>query len=386
LFSEVNVLDVLIALFVLVLIVRGARTGFLAGAFSLAGVVLGAAVGSRLAPLILSSNEDPVFRAGVTLASILAFAVLGDVLARMVGASLRSRLNGSVPTALDGFGGAALGLTLALVLVWLTGIFALQSPVFSNVQPSVQQSRILQALEERMPSQVLADAVSRLDPIPQIQGPDAEVSDPNTGIARDPQVLDAADSMVKVTGLACGYGVEGSGWVASPELVVTNAHVVAGQDSTRVQLGGTGARLPASPVLFDPRNDIAILRVDGLDADPLKLAAPDPGKSVAVLGFPGNGPLDIEAGRTGSTRRVLSGNAYGRGPVERLVTSFRVSVKPGNSGGPAVNADGEAVSTIFASRANSPNTGYGIPSRLVRQHLQQAQQRQTPVPNGTCAP
>lgn len=385
-FSGVGILDLLIALFVLVLVVRGARTGFLAGAFSLAGVVLGAAVGSRLAPFILSENEDPLFRAGLTLASILAFAVLGDVLARMIGGSLRSRIRGSFPTALDGIGGAALGLALALVLVWLAGIFALQSPIFSGVQPSVQQSSILQALKERMPSQVLADAVSQLDPIPQIQGPEVEGPDPNAGVARDPQILDAAESTVKVTGLACGYGVEGSGWVAAPELVVTNAHVVAGQDSPRVQLGGTGARLPAYPVSFDPRNDLAILRVDGLDAEPLPLAAPESGESVAALGYPGNGPLDVEAGRTGTTQRVLSGNAYGRGPVERLVTSFRVSVRPGNSGGPAVNADGEAVSTIFASRANSPNTGYGIPSSLVRQDLQVAQQRQAPVSNGTCAP
>jgi S1-C subfamily serine protease len=380
----VSVLDLFIVLFVVLVVARGARTGFLAGVFSLVGVVLGVSLGSRLAPLLVPENESLVFRAGVTLASILAFAVLGDVLARAIGGSIRSRLRGSASTSLDGLGGAALGLALSLTLVWVVGLFVLQAPPLAGLHPSVKKSQILQALNERMPSQFFTEAVSKLDPLPQIRAPQANVEDPDTGIVADPEVVGAASQAVRVTGIACGYGVEGSGWVGAPNLVVTNAHVVAGETTTYVQVGGTGVRKPAETVLFDEKNDIAVLRVRRLNMPPLTLADPEPGETVAVLGFPENGPLDIRPGRTGETRRVISTDAYNDGPVERTVTSFRVYVRPGNSGGPAVNDDGEVVSTIFASRADSSNSGYGVPAQLIQQHLDSVPQRAQPVSTGEC--
>lgn len=365
--------------------VRGARTGFLSGAFSLAGVALGAILGSRLAPVLLSESEDPLFRAAITLACILAFAILGDALARSAGGALRSRLTGPATSTADGAGGAALGLALSMVLVWVGGLFALQMPPLASLQPSIERSQILQTLNQRMPSQMVARAVAQFDPLPELQGPEAKVPDPEAGIARDPQVLRAAESTVRVTGVACGYGVGGSGWVAAPETVVTNAHVVAGESITRVQVEGSGPSLPAEVRLFDRKNDVAILHVEDLEARPLQTASPRPGESAAVIGFPENGPLDVQPGRTGDTRRVLSGDAYNQGPVEREVTSFRVNVRSGNSGGPAVNEDGQVVSTIFASRADSGSSGYGIPPSIVNQRLQTADARSEPVSTGPCA-
>lgn len=383
--SNLSLLDFFILFFALLLVVRGARTGFLAGAFSLAGVALGAMLGSRLAPVLLSENEDPLFRTALTLACILAFAVLGDALARSVGSSLRSRLTGPATSAADGVGGAALGLALSMVLVWVAGLFALQVPPLTGFQPSIERSQILQTLNQRMPSQLVTQAVSRFDPLPQLQGPQANVPEPEAGVASDPEVLRAAESAVRVTGVACGYGVGGSGWVAAPETVVTNAHVVAGEDVTRVQPEGAGPSLPAEVMVFDRTNDVAVLRVEGLDAEPLETATPVPGGSSAAIGFPDNGPLDIQPGRTGDTRTVLSGDAYNQGPVERAVTSFRVDVRSGNSGGPAVNADGEVIATIFASRADSVESGYGIPSAVVNGLLETAQSRTEPVDSGPCA-
>jgi S1-C subfamily serine protease len=382
---NLNPLDLVIILFAVILVIRGARTGFLSGAFSLAGVALGAIVGSRLAPVLLSESEDPLFRAAITLACILAFAVLGDALARSAGGALRSRLTGPATSTADGAGGAALGLALSMVLVWVGGIFALQMPPLASLQPSIEGSQILQSLNQRMPSQMMGRAVAQFDPLPELQAPAADVPEPESGIASDPQVLRAAKSTVRVTGVACGYGVGGSGWVAAPETVVTNAHVVAGESVTRVQVGGSGRSLPAEVRLFDRRNDVAILHVEGLEARPLQTAAPRPGGSAAVIGFPENGPLDVQPGRTGDTRRVLSGNAYNQGPVEREVTSFLVNVRSGNSGGPAVNGNGQVVSTIFASRADSGESGYGIPPSIVNQRLQTAQARSEPVSTGPCA-
>lgn len=378
-------LDVLIALFVLLAVLRGARTGFLAGVFSLVGVVVGASVGSRIATSLVPSEGNPIYGIGVTLISVVAFAVLGEVLARLVGGTLRNRLSNPASTALDNIGGGALGLVLSLVLVWAVGTLTLESPPLASLHPAVEESKILSSLDKRMPAGLLIRAVAELDPLPEIRGPEPDVAPPEGGIVSDPDVRAAARRAVRVTGVACGYGVEGSGWVAARNLVVTNAHVVAGEAATRVQPGGAGHGLRAEVVLFDEKNDVAVLRVRRLGLRPLPLAEPRPGEPAAVIGFPQNGPLDVQPARTGETDRVYSGDAYNEGPVERIVTGFRVFVRPGNSGGPAVNADGEVVSTIFASRADSSNVGYGIPSQLVQRHLNVAAERTEPVSTGGCA-
>jgi S1-C subfamily serine protease len=378
-------LDILIALFVLLAVLRGARTGFLAGVFSLVGVAVGASLGSRIATSLVPDGGNPIYGVGVTLISVVAFAVLGEVLARLVGGALRNRLSNPASTALDNLGGGALGLALSLVLVWAVGTLTLQSPPLSGIHPAVEESRILGSLDERMPAGLLIRAVAELDPLPEIRGPEPEVAPPEQGIVSDPDIRSAARRTVRVTGVACGYGVEGSGWVVARNLVVTNAHVVAGEAATRVQPGGVGRGLRAEVILFDERNDVAVLRVRRLGLHPIPLAPPRPGEPAAVIGFPQNGPLDIQPARTGETERVYSGDAYNEGPVERVVTGFRVFVRPGNSGGPAVNADGEVVSTIFASRADSSDVGYGIPSQLVQRHVSVAAERTEPVSTGGCA-
>ena len=378
-------LDFFIALFMVLTVLRGARTGFLAGVFSLVGVVLGASLGSRVALYLLPEGESPALGAGITLISILAFAAFGEVVARTAGGALRDRLSSSTSATLDGLGGAALGFALSLVLVWAVGVFALQSPPLAGVHPAVKESRILQALNARMPSDLLMRAVAELNPLPQIRGPEADVPVPNEQIASDPEVLAAGSRTVRVRGIACGYGIEGSGWVAAPDLIVTNAHVVAGETVTRVQPGGTGLPRRAEVVLFDEKNDVAILRADNLGLNPMPLAAPEEGDAAAVLGFPESGPLDVQPARTGATRRVISSDAYNRGPVERTVTSFRVYVRPGNSGGPVVNEDGEVVATVFASRANSEDSGYGIPSHIIQRRLATATELTEPASTGKCA-
>jgi S1-C subfamily serine protease len=384
-FAGLSVLDLFIAIFVVVSVMRGARTGFLAGVFSLVGVVVGASVGSRVAHSLMPDGGNPIYGAGITLGSILAFSVLGEVVARSMGGSIRNRLSSPASATLDGLGGALLGFALSLVLVWAVGFFALQSPSLAVLQPAVQDSKILQTLKERMPSGLLTRAVADLQPLPKIHGPEPEVAAPEGNIVNDPDVQAASGRTLRVTGIACGYGVEGSAWVAGQDLAVTNAHVVAGETATRVQIGGAGRYLPAEVVAFDERNDIAVLRVDGLGLDPLPLAAVRIGEPAAVIGFPKNGPLDIKPARTGTTQRVVSTDAYDNGPVERIVTSFRVHVRPGNSGGPAVDAEGRVVSTIFASRTDSENFGYGVPSRIVQRDLRTAASHTTPISTGGCA-
>src|SRR5581483_7935335 len=173
-------------------------------------------------------------------------------------------------------------------------------------------------------------------------GPAADVSRPSRGIVGAAGVRRAAPSVVRVVGTACGLGVEGSGWVAAQNIVVTNAHVVAGETDTTVQLGGHGLGMRAYAIDFDPHDDIAILRVQGLSERPLKMASSArSGTSAAILGYPLEGGFVARPGRVGQTETVRTEDAYGHGPVTRPIVSLRGVVKPGNSGGPMVDAAGK---------------------------------------------
>jgi S1-C subfamily serine protease len=243
----------------------------------------------------------------------------------------------------------------------------------------------LKALNNALPpSGVILQALARFDPFPSINGPSANVAPPDPKVARDPDVAAARRSVLRVLGTACGLGVQGSGWVAGNGIVVTNAHVVAGQDDTTVQVGGEGPGLDAQAVWFDPRNDLSILRVPGVAGLPaLRMnVSAQPGTAAAVLGFPENGPFTVTPARLGQTTTVVTQDAYGRGPVERTITSLRAQVRPGNSGGPAVDRSGRVLATIFAAATSRQRTGFGVPDTLVRDALRRAHGL---VDTGPCA-
>ena len=210
-------------------------------------------------------------------------------------------------------------------------------------------------------------------------GPIAIVPAPDPKLLRRPEVRAAEPSVVRVVGTACGLSVEGSGWVARPETVVTAAHVVAGEHDTSVETFSSRTQLRATVISFDTRNDIAVLHVGGLGARPLPLVDPQPGTAVAILGYPEDGPFDAEPGRIGGTVTVFSEDAYGH-PVTRTITSLRGFVRHGNSGGPAVDAQGRVQTTVFAARVGS-KSGYGVPAEPVRKALAQGD---SPVSTSTC--
>jgi S1-C subfamily serine protease len=152
-------------------------------------------------------------------------------------------------------------------------------------------------------------------------------------------------------------------------VVVTNAHVVAGEDDTEVETRD-GESHDATPVHYDPSNDLALLRVDGLDPPPLRIVGdPETGTSGAVLGYPEDDPFTIEPARLGPTGTVISQDSYGRGPVPRQLTSLRGHVRSGNSGGPMVDAAGRVLTTVFAATTEGRAGGYGVPNDVVRDAL-----------------
>jgi S1-C subfamily serine protease len=365
---------------VVLLALFGWAQGFVAGALALVGFAAGAWLGTRAAGLILSDDSawTPAF-------ALVGALIAGGILAagfEGLGSRLRARVRSPAFTAVDGALGAALTACIGLLVAWVLGAVALQSN--PDIRRDVQRSTILRQLNALLPpTGPLLNTLSSLDPFPRISGPGAAAVEPPQGaIARDPEVRAASASVVKILGTACGVGVEGSGWVGAGGIVVTNAHVVAGQDDTRVLPEGNEPGLDAEAIHFDPRNDLAILRVPGLDASVLSLADDAPaGTSAAILGFPLNGPYDVRAGRLGATRRVVTSDAYGNGPVRREIVALRGPVRSGNSGGPMVNGRGEVVATIFAATTTGPRGGYAVPNDVVRDALARPD---APVSTGQC--
>jgi S1-C subfamily serine protease len=316
------------------------------------------------------------------LGAVFAGAVLATGFEGLAG-SLRGVLRVPGLSTLDGVLGALLMGCLGLGLAWVFGAVALQVPGARELRRPIQRSEILRRLNEVLPSRDLLNAVARFDPFPRITAPNITVPPPPSAIARDPDVRRAAPSVVKIHGTACGLGVEGTGWVAAPGIVVTNAHVVAGERDTEVLPGGNGPGLEARAVHFDPRNDIAVLRVTGLDAPALELApSVRPGTAGAILGYPLDGPYRVRPGRVGTTRAVVTQDAYGRGPVTRKIVEIRGRIQSGNSGGPVVDGRGRVVATVFAATVSGPRGGYGVPDDIVRGALRNTGRT---VSTGPCA-
>jgi S1-C subfamily serine protease len=384
----VSSVDWIIVAFTVLLAIYGYAQGFLVGALSLAGFGIGAFLGTRIAPLVLPagahSRYAPIF-------GLLGALIAGGILATgFEGLAVHARRILRVPglRLLDGMLGAALTACVALGVAWIVGAIALQSSGSASLRRDIERSSILRALDQTLPpSGPILNALARFDPLPSVRGPSADVAPPSHGIVANGAVRAAARSVVRVVGTACGLGVEGTGWAAGSDLIVTNAHVVAGENDAAVEIGGNPPALPARPVLFDPHDDIAILRVPHLGLRALALAADTaPGTPAAILGYPLDGPFDIEAGRLGQTETVNTEDAYGNGPVQRDIATLRGLVRPGNSGGPMVNDRGEVVATVFAAIVGS-NTrgGFAVPNRLVGAALKRARATRGAVGTGACA-
>ncbi|MDX6665009.1 MAG: hypothetical protein QOG68_1215 [Solirubrobacteraceae bacterium] len=378
--------DWIIVVFAIALAANGLRQGFIIGVLQLVGFGVGAFAGSRVGPLLLSQGAHSPYAPLISLGGAVILGSIFAALLERTGAAIKMAVPLPGLHIVDSGLGAVLGAILACGLAWIVGAVLLQTPGL-GLRRDIQRSKILKALNDALPpSGFILNALARFDPLPTVSGPGVEgVPAPTSAIARDPDVEAAGASVVRVLGTACGLGIEGSGWVAGNGLVVTNAHVVAGEDDTVVEVRGVGTRLDARPVLFDPKQDIAVLRVDGLGARALSLAPVAPaGRAAAVLGFPLNGPYDVRSARLGVTREVLSQDAYGNGPEPRRVLSFRGLVRSGNSGGPLVDARGRVVGTVFAAAiGKGPKGGYAVPDDIVGQRIAGAGSGR--VSTGPCA-
>jgi len=382
LYSPVTVLDWAIVAFTLALALWGYRQGLIVGVLTLLGFGAGALAGSRVGPLLLSEGSESPYAPLFAALGALVVGALVAVTFESLALGLRARLiRGRALHFADGAGGAALIAAVSLGIAWVFGAVALHAPSTVQLRADVQRSLILRGLNDVLPpSGPILNALNRVDPAPSIAAPTTPVARPDAAIASDPDVRRAGRSVVKVLGTACGLGVEGSGWAAAPGTVATNAHVVAGEDDTTVTTQD-GASLEATPVYYDPVNDLALLRVGAqLPALPI---APDPqrGTGGAVLGYPENGPYAVAPARIGDTRSVVSEDSYGAGPIRRTIAFLRGTVRSGDSGGPLVDSRGRVMGTVFAATTSGPPGGFAIPNEVIRSALTETQ---APVDTGPC--
>lgn len=380
-----NALDLIILALVIVLAVLGYMQGFIVGMASLFGVVLGGLVGTRASQFFLeraASNENastwaPVIGLGIGL----LITVVGAMAAQDLGAAMRSRVDTGDHLALDHSLGAVLLATVALVLTWFAAAAAIGIPQIRDFRGELVESRIVQTLNGIMPpAGPVLGALSAYDPFPAFDGGRIDTAPPDEQLPRDAEVQRASRSVVRVIGTACGYRVTGSGWVAAHGYVVTNAHVVAGEDDTAVQVRGGTGQLDAEVVYFDRSNDIAILRVPGLDLQVLT-ATPKPraGTAGVILGYPEHRGLTATAARFSDERSVRGDDIYGKDPSQRSIASFRGLVRHGNSGGPVVDGAGNVMATVFAATVGEKVLGgYGVPNTITAKAIAAARK----VPQG----
>jgi S1-C subfamily serine protease len=366
----VTILDWGIVAFAVVLGIWGFRQGLIVGALTLVGFGAGVIAGGRLGTLLLAEGSKSPYAPLFAALGALLVGALAAVVVENYALGLRERVvHGRTRHLLDGVGGGALITAVALGLAWTFGAVALHTPGAAQLRMDVQRSLILRNLNSLLPpSGPLLNALNRVDPAPSIPGATMPVAPPDPAIVSDRDVSEAGDSVVRVLGTACGLGVEGSGWVADRGLIVTNAHVIAGEDDTTITTHD-GASLAAVPVYFDPVNDLAILHVDANIPALLTASVAERGTPGALLGYPENGPYALSPARLGDTRSVLSVDAPNQQPIRRTIVFLRGSVRSGNSGGPLVNSQGRVLATVFASTTSGQRGGYAIPNRLVERAL-----------------
>jgi S1-C subfamily serine protease/uncharacterized membrane protein required for colicin V production len=379
----VTAIDWVIAAFTFLLALWGFRQGLIVGLLGLAGLVVGAALGSRLAPVILEGGSSSPYAPMFALLGAVLFGSLALTISASVGANLRGvAVRGQFGEVVDGIGGALLMSALALGIIWVLGAVVLYMPGAENLRRDVQRSYLLGGINDVMPpSGPLIQALYRIGPLPSFATSPGAIASPGAGAGATPAVKNASASVVKVAGTACGVGIMGSGWVIAPNTIVTNAHVVAGQTDTRVE-SNDGQIVDATPIAYKPRNDITVLSAPvDLPALPMLAGATD-GASAAVIGYPNDGPLTISPARAGQTRDVFGEDAYGSRPFERLMLTLRGQVRHGNSGGPLVDREGRVMGTVFASTTEGPPGGLAIPNEVVRRIVSKASGE---VDTGPCA-
>lgn len=393
-----NIVDLIVVVLAVASAYRGWRLGLLGQVFELGGGFLGLIAGVALGPDIATSFTDSagVERALISLVIVFVAMSIGQTIGHLIGhrggaMADRARL-GEVNSGL----GACFGVLITIVSFWLIGSLLVKGPSMA-IANAFGESRLLEVTNKALPPppNLLAEFQHYLNTsgFPQVfAGLPPELGEPPKlpsnkqarRIARRAQ-----DSVVRISMPACGGTQLGTGWIAAPETIVTNAHVVAGGESLVVR-EEDGGEHSGTVVLFDPRTDVAVVHVEGLTGPSLDLdtRALDPGVPGATLGYPGNAGGQLVAHRAAIAARYEDANGrdiYGRRDVSRDVYAIRSPVRQGDSGGPFVTTDGRVGGVVFAASTTDGDTGYALTGQEVQDEVRRGASSQEPVSTGACA-
>ncbi|HSP37841.1 MAG TPA: MarP family serine protease [Frankiaceae bacterium] len=375
-----DLLDGVLLIAVVLFGVSGYRQGFVIGALSFIGFLGGAVLGAKLAPTIagLFGQGDKSPLLGIVV--VFLGACLGQLAAAGIAASIRQRIRWHSAQTADAVAGAVVSGISVLLVAWLVASAVNRSP-FETLRRQVRNSAIIVSVDSLVPGLVRDwfDNFLRLveeQGFPQVfAGLAGEnivpVQPPDPALANSAAVRTAQPSVLKIRGNAsCGKQVEGSGFVFAPQHIMTNAHVVAGVSSPRVELGNSS--LAARVVVFDPDRDVAVLYVPDLQRPALRFAqqgAPD-GAGAIVMGYPEDGPFSARSARVRNRLSARGSDIYSQKDVTRDIYGVRSIVRPGNSGGPLLTTDGSVYGVVFAAASDDPETGYALTAAEVTKDAQ----------------
>jgi len=368
---RMGAVDVIVIAWVVMSAVLGARRGLVANVLGLAGFAIGALLGARLAPHLLSGGSQSTWLPMASLIGALVGGSAAQAVTGSVAEILRGRLLHGPLRLADTAGGFVAGAALGLALAWLVAVVALAQPTL-GLRRDVQGSTVLPALLRDVPADEVLHALARFDPLPVLPSlADRALAPPDPSVLRSIPARRDSRSVVRIEGSACGLDIQGSGWVLRPGIVVTNAHVIAGEQNAQVEAPG-GVSLTGIPIAVDAGNDVALLRVAGLHPPPLRLSPRAPSGGGAILiGYPEDGPLTAVAGRAGTPVTALAPDAYGKHVHARTVVPLRGLLRHGDSGGPVVNRAGQVVAMMFAAdEGGGIQGGFGVPLDAIRHALQ----------------
>jgi S1-C subfamily serine protease len=363
----VNILDVFLVLMAISAAVGGYRLGLLAKLISWLGLVVGVLVGIAVLPNLLGRLEDASQPSLVlvAVATLLGAGLLGQGLALTLGSKLNIEVPAGAPRQIDRGVGAVAGCFSVLVGLWLL------VPILTSQRgwwaEQAYGSTITREVHDRFPEPPNAMQALRWivgdEPFPLVfdalqEAPDLDPPPAASGLSQ--AIADTAyESTVKVQGVACSRVQEGSGFVVAENLVATNAHVVAGEDETEVQLNDGSIR-DAEVVAFDPRRDVALLRVDDLGRAPLDLRDAEAGDVGGVFGHPGGGPLEVSPFKVAEEITAVGNDVYDREESRREVLVLASNLAPGDSGAPLIDPAGDVVGVAFAVAPDKDGVAYAL--------------------------
>lgn len=393
--------DVIILVVALLAAASGYRQGAAASAMAFFGVVIGVLAGVLLVPHLVAPIADPRGRMLTAIVLLLGLVILGEIAGMVVGRAARSGLQSIRLRRVDSLVGAGLQFVAILVAAWLLATPIRNAAADSAFAQSVSGSKVIDVVDGVAPDwmrELPADFTALLDNsgLKQVISPFGEaevatVDPPDQQLDGTAAVAKVRPSVLKILGVArsCSQAMEGSGFVISPERVMTNAHVVAGADEVSIQTAG-GRDLAATVVWFNDRNDVAVLDVPGLKAPALDFAEQpaSSGDDAIVLGYPENGPFTVTPVRVRNTINLVGPDIFQRpDKVKRQVYTVRGSIRSGNSGGPMIAPDGSVLGVVFGASENvADDTGFVLTAEQVAADLSGSEKRTTEASTATCLP